>query len=92
MAWTSLFFFFLQGSLLVSVLKLFAECPNDDGRRENCCSDWTDSVTAVGESLDESVRQASYDVELIVERESGTHFFRRIRAWCCFPTRNSVHQ
>ena len=45
---------------------------------KNCCSDQTDStsVTAVGESLDESVRRASYDVELIVEWESGTHFFR----------------
>ena len=46
------------------------------GAVKNCCSDRTDSVTAVGESLDEleSVRRASYDVELIVEWEWDSLF------------------
>ena len=46
------------------------------GAVKNCSTDWTDIVTAIGESLDESVSQASHDVELLVKWENGTQFFR----------------
>ena len=51
---------------------------NDDGCHERLllqASGRTNSATVVDESLDESVRRASHDVELIVEWESGTCIF-----------------
>ena len=71
-------FFFHEDSCWSASKTLFAECPNDDGCHERLllqASGRTNSATAVDESLDESVRRASHDVELIVEWESGTCIF-----------------
>ena len=77
LGWTSLSFFTrIHAGLRPKHSSQNAQ--NDDGCHERLrlqASGRTNSATAVDESLDESVRRASHDVELIVEWESGTCIF-----------------